>query len=98
MALTLNREELGAGHLVIHVEPQVLAEHCQVDGIVILGRHQVVVHVGADVRHLVQERQVILVKVVLLEELVEFVRIGVGIKRLVHIREDRGTQLVLATR
>ena len=95
---TVGLEEFLTGYLVIYVEPQILAKHCQVNRVLVGGGNQVVVHVGADIRHLVQERQVVLVKVILLEELIKLIGVGRGIECLVHIREDGITQLVFTAR
>ena len=45
---TILLEEVLTGNLVIYIEPQVLAEHSQVDGVLVGGGHQVIVHIGAD--------------------------------------------------
>ena len=75
-----------------------LTQNCQVDGVLIGSRHQVVVHIGAHVRHLIEERQVVLFEIVLHKELIELISVRTGVERLVNIGENRFTQLVFTAR
>ena len=97
-ARTIHFQEVGIHHIFIHIKPQIFGEQCEVLRFAEVGRHKVVVHIGAHVLHFVAEIQVVDIEIGLFEPLVEFIGCRTGHHFFRLIREDGGSELIVATR
>ena len=57
--------------LVIDIIPQIFRQHCDFNALLILARHEVLLHVRTDILHLVEELQVVGLQEVHFQECVE---------------------------
>ena len=59
------------GTLVIDIVPEILRKHSDFNALLIFARYEVLLHVGTNVLHLVQELQVVRLQEIHLEERIE---------------------------
>ena len=91
-------EELFACKLIIYIKPKIFSKHSQIHCLVVLGRNKVVVHISTNVLHLVAEFKVVGRKIRLLEPFVKLICVAVRVKFVFAVGEDRGSELIIATR
>ena len=94
-ARAVGLKKFGGAVFLIHVEPQILAQHGQVYALVVVGRRKVLLHVGADVFHAVDHLHIVGLEEVCLQEGVEREGVGCAVERMVDGIEDGGTEIVV---
>ena len=90
-------EEFRSYHIPIYIVPQILAEHGKRYALLIGARHEVVVHVGTDILHLVEITQVVWLEEINLHERVEWEGVFRTIERIVGCVEDGLGEIIVAT-
>ena len=82
------QEVLVWNNAVVHVKPVVLAKHCQINRVLILGWNQVVALVGHHVLHAVSQRAVVRHAEAVVAELVELISRRCRVKLTFAVVED----------
>ncbi|GFI07547.1 hypothetical protein IMSAGC006_02304 [Muribaculaceae bacterium] len=81
---------------IVSVKPQIFCQQTEIAGIFVSGRDKVIVHVGFHVFHLVFEIKVEDIAEILVYPRVELIGVARRVNSVGHIREDCGSEFILA--